>query len=102
MEPTYQLIIFTDQVKIDSCMVTLSAQAEFQGVTLILARINKHTTENKWFYFREDCEDNANGHLVNIQQTIQDSLDSGDAVEEIKTMQEMIDEGYLLSENFTP
>lgn len=93
-----KILIFTNETTANDKMDELIANADLpQEVSKTITTLYKHTTQDKWWFFRADCEnmDFANGGVAANTTLMNGWVSSEICTEEDKTMQELIDEGYL-------
>jgi len=86
-----KILIFTsEQESIDH----LSLLDKFSDKTPAndLTEIFKHTTENKWWFNRENCE--GDGHVEPNKALMNNWITNLECTELEKTKKEIIDEGY--------
>jgi len=97
-EKIYKIEVFDNEELANTGMGILIGNARLpQSISQRITTIYTHQTLAKCWFFREPCEsiDAANGGTEANTTAIDGFIANGDCIEESKTMQELIDEGYL-------
>ena len=91
------ILIYTVEQDADDMMASLNTLAAFpaEAVTITLDDVQKHTTEDKWWFSKDGCIDNGGVGKAQITTDIADALTAGDCTEQDLTMQQLYDDGWL-------
>ena len=93
-----QILIFTNENLLQEKMQEIISNANLsQQISEKVTNIYKHTTLDKWWFYRDPCEHPScvNGGSSANTDLINQCINDGDCIQEDKTKQELIDEGYL-------